>query len=508
MKQSKIYRKLLSVALAAIMVLSLTNGLSGRNALAAESGEDGRLTWEKVENNGRGLLYESKEKAELFEENYVKDGKVRASIVLDGQATLKKYSAENIANNAGAKSYRAQLQAQQDKLAATISKEVLGGEKLDVVWNITLAANIISANIPYDKIDLIKVLPGVKDVVLEMSYQPETAQTTNNDPNMATGTEMVGSNYAWAAGYTGAGSKIAIVDTGLDREHQLFNSEAFDYAIAETGKNVDLLTADEVAAVFSSLNAAKFLGSADGVYYNSKVPYGVNYIDRGLDFTHINDSQGEHGSHVAGIAAGNRFVSDGNGGFSASLDTVMTQGEAADAQLMIMKVFGRGGGAYDSDYMTAIEDAIILGADTVNLSLGSGNPGLAWNSTYATILNEVSQATNLVWANSAGNAYNWPQYSSVGYLYAEDVSFATGGSPATYAPTLSVASVENKGSTGMYLEAQGVKAFYSETSGYGNSPLSSIAGEYDFIYIDGYGTDEDFAAVSDLLEGKIGRAHV
>ncbi|MBQ6541203.1 MAG: hypothetical protein IJL73_01835, partial [Lachnospiraceae bacterium] len=168
MKQSKIYRKLLSVALAAIMVLSLTNGLSGRNALAAESGEDGRLTWEKVENNGRGLLYESKEKAELFEENYVKDGKVRASIVLDGQATLKKYSAENIANNAGAKSYRAQLQAQQDKLAATISKEVLGGEKLDVVWNITLAANIISANIPYDKIDLIKVLPGVKDVVLEM----------------------------------------------------------------------------------------------------------------------------------------------------------------------------------------------------------------------------------------------------------------------------------------------------------------------------------------------------
>ena len=90
MKQSKIYRKLLSVVLAAIMVLSLTNGLSGRNALAAESGEDGRLTWEKVENNGRGLLYESKEKAELFEENYVKDGKDRASIVLDGQATLKK----------------------------------------------------------------------------------------------------------------------------------------------------------------------------------------------------------------------------------------------------------------------------------------------------------------------------------------------------------------------------------------------------------------------------------
>ena len=53
----------------------------------------------------------------------------------------------------------------------------------------------------------------------------------------------------------------------------------------------------------------------------------------------------------------------------------MTQGVAPDAQILTMKVFGKGGGAYDSDYMVAIEDAVMLGCDAVNLSLGSGNAG-------------------------------------------------------------------------------------------------------------------------------------
>lgn len=46
-------------------------------------------------------------------------------------------------------------------------------------------------------------------------------------------------------------------------------------------------------------------------------------------------------------------------------------GAAPDAQVLVMKVFGDEGGAYDSDYTAAIEDAIVLGADTINLSLGS-----------------------------------------------------------------------------------------------------------------------------------------
>ena len=90
--------------------------------------------------------------------------------------------------------------------------------------------------------------------------------------------------------------------------------------------------------------------------------------------THENDYQGEHGSHVAGIASANAYIPAGRRTYSKALDAVKVQGVAPDAQLMVMKVFGKGGGAFDSDYMVAIEDAILLGADAVNLSLGSSNP--------------------------------------------------------------------------------------------------------------------------------------
>ena len=512
MKQSKIYRKLLSVALAAIMILSLTNGLTVKNAQAAEKGQNGRVTWEEVENNGKGILYgKKKADGELFQENYVKDGMVRASIVLQDDATLKKFPAKNIASNAAAKSYREGLRQKQDALAKKISKEVLGGEKLDVVWNITLAANIISANIPYDKVDAIYNTIGVKDVVLETRYEADVASKEETDPDMSTASEMVGGHLAWAAGYTGAGSKIAIIDTGLDIDHQSFDADALLASLGD--KQVALLTADEVAAAFDSLNAAQFLESADGVYRNAKVPYGVNYVDTDLDIIHLNDRQGEHGSHVAGIAAANSLIPDGNGGFVDALETVKTHGEAPDAQLMIMKVFGKGGGAYDSDYMVAIEDAIVLGADSVNLSLGSGNPGLASNKTYETILTEVAEAANLVWTNSAGNSYSWAQYSSHGYLYADDVSFATGGSPGTYSPTFSVASVNNKGQTAYSFTAQDIQCYYAETSGYGNDPLSTIPGTYEFVLLDGPGVDDNdhvgqegdqfLALGEDIVKGKV-----
>ena len=83
-------------------------------------------------------------------------------------------------------------------------------------------------------------------------------------------------------------------------------------------------------------------------------------------------------------------------------------GVAPDAQLITMKVFGKTGGAYDSDYMAAIEDAIVLGCDAVNLSLGSGSPGFNRNSdeTYQAILDSLTES-GIVATMSAGNSGAW-----------------------------------------------------------------------------------------------------
>lgn len=453
-------------------------------------------------------------KADLTDKvKYADNDVVRVSIVLNGKSVLGAgYSAKSFAANKSAVSYRNSLKAAQAALADKISAKALDGEKLDVVWNLTLAANIISARVPYGKINAIKNVLGVADVVLETEYLPQA-----EEPNMAVSTQMTNNVMAWAAGYTGAGSKIAIVDTGLDVAHRSFNGEAFEYAIdelnekrAEEGKDpIVLMTEEDVAAVWEELNIADRLDSYEGVYNNAKVPFGVNYVDGDLQFTHENDTQGEHGSHVAGIAAANKYVIDEEtGDFVPALETVLTQGEAPDAQLLIMKVFGKGGGAYDSDYMIAIEDAIILGADAVNLSLGSSAAGFTTNSTYADII-ESLEDSDIIWANSAGNNYSWNHFTNVsgkyGYdlLKEGDINYHTGGSPATYKNTLAVASVDNDGQIGATLTVSGSDIFYAETASYGNDPITSIAGEYEFVYINVPGTDAQFEAVADILEGKI-----
>lgn len=506
------WKNFLSLLLVFAMILSLgATGFAIDNdepeapAPAEETAEEAsgtgvELSFEKVDNDiiSERLPF-AHEEVEEEEPAYADDEIVRVSIVLDGASAIDAGYAP-----ASAGAYRAGLRAEQEAMASKISAEVLGGAQLDVVWNLTLAANIISAYVEYDQIEAIRNVIGVKDVVIELRYFPTEDEVSN-----IIATEMTGATEAWNLGYTGAGSTIAIVDTGLDTDHQSFDPAGFQYAIDELNATretpVKLMTNADVAAVWDQLNAAAFIDGADVTFLNEKVPYAVNYVDRDLDVTHDNDGQGEHGSHVAGIAAANKYIPNG-GGFDKALEAVNTQGEAPDAQLLIMKVFGKGGGAYDSDYMAAIEDAMTIGADAVNLSLGSSVAGYVENATYAETLNKLTKF-GMVWANSAGNNFSWSN-DNIGpnKLYADDVNFQTGGSPATYHNSLSVASVDNTtGSIGVpFVLSDGSKVTFSETSGYGNDPISTISGEFTYIMLSRAGSEEeDFAALAEVLEGNV-----
>lgn len=80
-------------------------------------------------------------------------------------------------------------------MAKTISKKALGGEALDVVWNLTLAANIISANVEYGQIGKIEKISGVEAVLIETRYEPCVVKDNETtDPNMATSGSMIGSH--------------------------------------------------------------------------------------------------------------------------------------------------------------------------------------------------------------------------------------------------------------------------------------------------------------------------
>ncbi|MBQ2062541.1 MAG: hypothetical protein II458_07680, partial [Oscillospiraceae bacterium] len=73
---------------------------------------------------------------------------VRVSIFLNSPAALDAgYSMEGVGTNRAAVNYRDSLRRQQADVTAAIEKAL--NSKLDVKWNLTLAANAISAEVRY-----------------------------------------------------------------------------------------------------------------------------------------------------------------------------------------------------------------------------------------------------------------------------------------------------------------------------------------------------------------------
>lgn len=475
---------------------------------------DSSLTAADLALEDKNLPASEENESRLYSSNEM----VRVSVVLEGQPVLEKgYATAGIASNAGAQAYREDLLLDQQAVVARIS-QATGGD-LDVVWNLTLAVNVISANIRYGDLETVAATDGVREVVLETQYLPCELDGEIYAPNMATSSGMTGADAAWLSGYTGAGSRIAIIDTGLDENHQSVNEKAFLYALEQNAaqreeskeeylQSLNMLDAQEIETVLPQLNMyansvfyESDLQVANELYHTAKVAFAYNYIDRDFDITHDNDGQGGHGSHVAGIATANRYLASQDGSFSSAREAAHVVGVAPDAQVLIMKVFGKNGGAYESDYMAAIEDAIILGCDSINLSLGSAMSGMTSNELYQETLDSLSQ-TDAVVVISAGNNGAWPAESGRGYLYADDVNLHTGGAPGTYANAFTVGSVENAGITGLSFQAAGQDMVYVEGVGHYGDPMVTLdisedgsGTQWEYLFLDGVGKPEDYAKI-------------
>ena len=520
--KSGIMKRLICTILVLMMVIGMLpaqvfaargGGLSGKNG--------GKLSFTQVDGIKSDVMHPATKVEQEREEPAYDDADiVRVSIVLSKEATLEKFSTVGIATNNAAMVYRQGLKTEQETVIQRIEKDVLAGEKLDVVWNLTLAANIISANVTYGTLDEIAAMRGVKDVFIENQYEPSETKTSDN-PMMSTASGMIGSPHVWSAGYTGAGTRIAVIDTGLDLNHQSFNNDAYLYALAQNAadkgmdyetyiESLNLLDVEEISAILKNLNVYPLIqynsGTNRGAYFVSdKIPFAINYVDRDYDVTHDHDNKTDHGSHVAGIATANRYIPQ-NGEFVNALNTVRVQGVAPDAQVLVMKVFGKNGGAYDSDYMVAIEDAIMLGCDSINLSLGT-DKGFTRNNTYQYILDSLAD-NDVILAVAAGNGYSWTEYATngTGLLYAEDVDYSMVSTPSAIANTMSVASAENIGMTNYYIGVGDDMLFYTEaifSTGEFLPTMTEIPGDKHYILIDGIGTAEEVAAVVAAEGGSI-----
>ena len=239
---------------------------------------------------------------------YGLDETVRVSIFLaQPSARDAGYAVQGVSENPSAVSYQETLRRNQASVQAKI--EAATGRAIDVKWNLTLLTNAISANVRYGDIPTIEKLDGVLSVEIENRYEAPVTAPEADAPQMTNARDMVRSSFGNATNYNGAGQKLAIIDTGLDVDHQSVNADAFDQAIAEdraNGKTVDLLTSQQVTNLKSQLNGR------NGIYKSTKLPFIYNYIDENTNVTHEQDTGSEHGSHVAGIAAANRYIKSGS----------------------------------------------------------------------------------------------------------------------------------------------------------------------------------------------------
>ena len=281
----------------------------------------------------------------------------------------------------------------------------------------------------------------------------------------------------------GEGKVIAVIDTGVDMTHPAFTGAMPD--------NV-ALSEDQVQALVPHLGAGK-----SGQYMSEKFPFAYDYADDDVDAAPREGGSGFHGTHVAGIAAGNA-------------DKIV--GTAPDAQIIVGKVTRSEDDALlDSALLAALDDMVVLRPDVINLSLGwtAGMDNEA-DSVYDTVYKKLQEEGITVNA-AAGNAFStgYGNTSGKGLPYASDPDTSVMDEPATYPSVVAVGSVENALIRNAFTAA-GMDIGYQRSRGMNGEKVAYFsdlpAGTYEYVDA-GFASEEDVAALKEKfpngLSGKI-----
>lgn len=241
-------------------------------------------------------------------------------------------------------------------------------------------------------------------------------------------------------------------------------------------------------------NAKKDPLTADSVYISAKIPFAYDYANNDTDvMPKATASNGYHGTHVAGIAAGN---------------SPTFRGVAPNAQIAAMKVFSdSASSATTSTILATLCDAVIIDADVINLSLGSV-AGLSYAADELT--NQIYQAiedANILVAASAGNSYNTAMGSNAGdFPVTENPDYGIVSSPSTYEGVISVASANSHIIEETYLKSDELSFTY--ISAYNSLTKTTYnifdfinAGTYELVNIENYGSADAYENTD--VKGKI-----
>ena len=415
-----------------------------------------------------------------------------------GQTTqVEQAQATDEADPASIVSIIVQLNDGADRAAslASINEAVAGafpGASAQVEREYDNALQGFALNAPAGSLDAIRAASGVKAAFRDRETRvadaddqvagegaTNSARTTTQDPANLSAQLMM---HADQVTQKGEGKVVAVVDTGVDMTHPAF---------AGALEGTPALSADKVASLTPQLGDGKA-----GTYVSEKFPFAYDYADNDPDASPTGQA-GSHGTHVAGITAGNAGE---------------IVGIAPDAQIIVAKVARSAeGDITDSGLLAALDDMVVLHPDVVNLSLGQlGGMDNEADSVYATVFKSLQDAGITVNA-AAGNHYTagYGNTSGKNLPFASDPDSSTQCEPATYSSVVSVASVDNSLAHSAFTVGDRDIPFQRAGGADGQKmpDLSDLTGG-PFEYVDGgIGSAEDGAALKakypEGLAGKI-----
>lgn len=369
-----------------------------------------------------------------------------------------------------------------------IVQSVNGASGLE--YDYTAVLNGFSMNLRYGDLEKARQVEGVKRIFVAEQYSLPTMEDTDYTISMSSSTGMVGATEANELGYDGTGTIVAILDTGYDFDHEAFSVMPTDRKYSK---------ADVAELLKKGLSCG--VTNADEVYINEKAPFGYDYADGDTGA----DAKGEsHGVHVAGTVAGN----NGEDFF----------GVAPNAQLMIMKVFADNSGSTGDDIILAgLDDAVKLGADAINMSLGSpagfaqyGDEDEEEADGYLTYYGVYTRAqasgTSLMIAAGNETAASYMNPSGTNLTQAQYPDNGVVGTPSTLEAPVSVASVDNISYFRNHFALGEERIAYNGGVDYNAQAeldiLETFEGKtLEYVPVSGLGEEKDFEGLD--LTGKI-----
>lgn len=359
------------------------------------------------------------------------------------------------------------------------------GKSNEIVYDYTSVYNgfsVVLKESEYKKIWYNKDSLGLKDIYISDFYnnnqEPSSADKQSKTSAMSysdltdrileeTGISKVENK--------GDSTVIAIIDNEFDLSHEFISTPSSEASYR--------LSAEDIGTVAPYLSADSDNGS--NYYYNEKIPFRFNYENHNNDTSidYKNNPNDFHGTHVAGIAAGN--------GNAETDDKYNAKGAAPNAQLLLMSSYNLCSYAL----LAAFDDCTYLGTDIVNASWGAGfvnSNAIKYESEAIENMTE----SGILFCSAAGNNAKINYQGNDSLI---NTDYSSGGTPNGISSVLSVGSAENTVSEKRVISSSGKNFEIMSGSKDINTAFADMTMEY--AAVPGLGYPEDYKNID--VKGKI-----